>query len=73
MYGVEKAEEQGFSPSSLVSTPVLLSAIGAFELVAASNAGAATVFFGLAALAAFWPKTSADAVVGNNHKPDYGF
>jgi len=72
LYGVERVEEEGFSLSALLSTPVLLGAIGAFELVAVSNAGAAIVFFGLAGLAAFWPKTSGEVIEGS-HRPDYGF
>ena len=65
--------EEGFTAGSVVNTPVLLAALGTYEIIGASNAGAAMVFFGLAALAAMWTKTNTDNVMGNQSKPDYGF
>ena len=64
--------EKGFTAGSVVNTPVLLAALGTYEIIGASNAGAAMVFFGLAALAAMWTKTSASEIT-RVHDADYGF
>lgn len=70
--GFEKHAEKRFSASSVVNTPVLLAALGTYEVIGASNAGAAMVFFGLAALAVLWTKTSASEIT-SVHDADYGF